>query len=646
LSQPSNRPAWVSAVVIAAAILFAYAPGLHTPFEYDDLSNVVENTTIRDVSDVRLALSPPRDETSTAGRPLLNLSFAIDYAISKLDVAGYHATNIALHLICALLVFAIVRRTAAETSSAVQQHADVIAAAAAAIWAVHPLQTGVVTYISGRSESLVGVWYLLTLLAAIRAHAARHARGWTLLAVAACAVGMLCKESMVTAPVAVLLYDRAYRYDRWADAFAKRRALYAGLAATWVIAAVLAAQAPRSESAGFSAGVSTWTYLLNQAIVIPDYLKLAAWPSHLLFAYGEPRQLTLSDVGATGLIVPALLVSALWLWHRHRALGFPALWVFLTLAPTSSIVPIATEAGAARRMYLPLAGIVVLFAIGVVVAAKGRRLVTPAIVAVIVEVLTATTMGQMREFSSPELLWRGSAERWPSALAHRNLAATLLQQGRRAEGIDELRAASELKPLARYSLGIQLFEQGRVSEAIVELQRALHDVPDDRESVLSGRRVLGRALRAQGRHREAADVFAQIVAMMPDDLEARLSQADELLAAGDLSSAHREYQQILAQRPDHLGALTNDGLLLLRLGRLSDALPMLRTVAERRPADVAANMNLASASAAAGLVGEAAGAACRAIAADPRSPSPRQLLADVRAAAAAAHVSVRECGER
>jgi protein O-mannosyl-transferase len=88
-------------------VLIAYAPGLHTPFHYDDQSTVVENETIRDLSALRKVLSPPPNVTPTSARPLLNLSFAVDYAIGALNVAGYHATNIAIHIVVALLLFAV-----------------------------------------------------------------------------------------------------------------------------------------------------------------------------------------------------------------------------------------------------------------------------------------------------------------------------------------------------------------------------------------------------------------------------------------------------------------------------------------------------------------------------------------------------------
>jgi predicted Zn-dependent protease len=221
-----------------------------------------------------------------------------------------------------------------------------------------------------------------------------------------------------------------------------------------------------------------------------------------------------------------------------------------------------------------------------------------------------------------------------------------MQEGRRAEALEHLRAAADQGPLARYALGVALFDNGQPAEAIVELQRAIGESPAEPTVALDGRRVLARALAQQRRHREAADVYAQIAALTPDDVAPRLSRADELLAAGDLVAAHEEYQRVLGAQPHHSGAQTNDALALLRLGRVSEALPLLRNVAEREPQNASAFMNLASAAAAAGRVDEARAAVCHILADDPRDRSAQEFLADLRRAAASAHVSVPDCPPR
>jgi hypothetical protein len=118
---------------------------------------------------------------------------------------------------------------------------------------------------------------------------------------------MACKESMVTAPVMVMLYDHVFAFDSWRAVWRRRARLYGWLMATWILLAMLIVSGGRT-SAGFGAGASPWTYLLNQAVIVARYLRLIVWPHGLVLDYGVPRALALSDVFAPGLFIVALVV--------------------------------------------------------------------------------------------------------------------------------------------------------------------------------------------------------------------------------------------------------------------------------------------------------------------------------------------------
>jgi tetratricopeptide (TPR) repeat protein len=671
-------------LAIVAAVVVVYANTLHAPFQYDDVPGIVENAALRDLSAPGAVLWQPANSSPAAGRPLLALVLAIDYARSGLDVTGYHVTNIVLHVVCALLLFLLVRETLMllarkpeggrlpEAATAplrtdglriaapstpwwnggglLETHATLISAAIALLWAVHPLQTGTVTYISGRSESLMSACYLASMLAAARAHRS-SSRAWNGIAIAACLLGMAAKESMVTAPLAILLYDRAFVFSGFREAIARRRALYGCLAATWVALGVMVWHAARSDSAGFDAGVSMTTYLLNQAIVIPRYLRLTIWPDYLLFAYGEVHRLRFADIGPMVVVVPLLIAASAWAWHRRAALGFPMVWVWLTLAPTSSLVPIATEAGAARRMYLPLAGIAVLVVVGAAALTarlrdRGVRL-APAgaalALAVVVVALGAVTMSQNTEYQSAETLWRGAIAHWPSALAHRNLATALKAAGARDEVVEELRAAAATEPQVRYTLGIELLEQQRYGDAIAELRRAIAEFPDDATIAIEGRRALALALAAAGARVEAVKAYEDLLVRAPNDLRAVLGYGDALLGNGQFAEALTQYRRVAAAQPLLLGAQTNAGMALMQLGRPAEALPYFRNVTTRQPGDAAAALNLSTALFATGQLAEAADAACRSLTLSPGNGLAEELLAEVRRSAAARRIGVPAC---
>jgi protein O-mannosyl-transferase len=364
-SAASTSGLWWRMGLIAGAGLLAYANSLSGSFILDDISAIVENHDIRDWSRLGSLLMPER-ELPVAGRPLVNVSLAFNYALGGLDVRGYHAWNVAVHLGCALLVFGVVRRTllAKRVDRKLGERSIDLAFAVSLLWALHPLNTEAVDYVTQRTETMMGLFYLLTVYASIRAIESSSWSGWPFVAVLACASGMACKETMVTAPVLVALYDRVFIFDSIKAAIKERWRLYAGLAFTWLALALLVSSGPRIHSAGFSSGVSAWTYMLNQTVMIVRYLRLAVWPTSLVVNYGWPVPLTLGEVLPQALIVIALLVGTIAALMRRPPLGFLGATFFMTLAPTSSIVPIATEVGAERRMYLPLISVVVLVVIG------------------------------------------------------------------------------------------------------------------------------------------------------------------------------------------------------------------------------------------------------------------------------------------
>ncbi len=205
------------AVVLVVAGALAYATSFSNPFLYDDQTAIVKNAQIRTLSPLSVPLTPPRD-TPEAGRPLVNLSLAANYAYGGLDVTSYHVTNLALHLLVALVLFGVVRRTllaggsnrlhqgyGGQEDPQLRMHADALALGCALVWVLHPLNTEVVNYLVQRTESLMALCYLTTLYCAIRAKAHPDRWPWRAAAIAACAAGMASKESMVTAPLMVLV---------------------------------------------------------------------------------------------------------------------------------------------------------------------------------------------------------------------------------------------------------------------------------------------------------------------------------------------------------------------------------------------------------------------------------------------------------
>jgi len=355
------------ALVVLAGII-AYANSFENPFVWDDFPGIVENTTIRYLWPLSSVLSPPGSGSPVQGRPMANLSLAVNYAFGGTNVFGYHLFNLVVHLMAGLTLLAIVRRTIAETEPArgIVDSAWGVSVAIAVIWTVHPLLTEAVTYIMQRTESMVGLFYLLTLYCVIVGIGARHPARWYGLAVVSCGLGMATKEVMVTAPLVVLAYDAVFFSGSPREALRHRRGLYLGLALTsLVLAGLLAANSfSRGASAGLGAGVTSWQYARPQCWAILHYLRLSLVPYPLVLDYGVGVAHSAVEIVPGAVVVAVLVLGTAAALAKVPWLGFLGVWFLAILAPTSSFVPVITETVAEKRMYLPLAAVVTFVVVG------------------------------------------------------------------------------------------------------------------------------------------------------------------------------------------------------------------------------------------------------------------------------------------
>jgi tetratricopeptide (TPR) repeat protein len=403
LTAGGARPLAIGLIV--AAGWAAYANSFCGVFVLDDLYEIERNPAIRQLWPPAV---PMFQGSGLPRRPIPYYTFALNYALGGYEVWGYHLLNLAVHLACALLLFAVVRRTLAggRLAAPYGQAATGIALATALLWTVHPLQTQAVTYVYQRLESLAAMFYLLTLYCFLRGVSAdrpgppaeprsrrlpvathprperstvdrgetRGSRLWLWGSVVACALGMASKETMVTAPLLVLWYDRVFVAASWKELARRRWTYHASLAATWLLlAAVISAQTERYGEL-VTPPHTPLAYALNQGPVILHYFKLAFWPQDQCLYY------LWQEAGSVGALLPSLATIAalagacLVCMLRYPRLGFLLGSFWLLLAPTSSIFPVY-ELAFEHRMYLPLAALA-----GVVVLAgyeATRRVIAP-----------------------------------------------------------------------------------------------------------------------------------------------------------------------------------------------------------------------------------------------------------------------------
>jgi tetratricopeptide (TPR) repeat protein len=310
----------------------------------------------------------------------------------------------------------------------------------------------------------------------------------------------------------------------------RRRPLYVGLAATWMLLAVLVASVSRSASVGFYLqGWTPWLYLQTQAGVIVHYLRLVFAPWPLVLDYEWPAAASFSEVLPHAALLAALFAGTVWGLLRRQ----PAAWLgagfFLVLAPSSSVLPIVTEVAAEHRMYLPLAAVLALMVAGAHLLGRrmlaqtsgsGARALQAAGIAAAVLALAGCvylTRARNLDYHSLERIWAVTVAARPlNSRALANLGATLVEQGRPAEAEPYLRRAVSIRaeyPEAQSGLGVALCMQGRLEEGVTHLERAVALEPGYRDAW----RNLGEASGALGRRGPAARAFRAALQSAPRD---------------------------------------------------------------------------------------------------------------------------------
>ena len=524
----------LAAGLIVLAATAAYSNSLQCPFIFDDTHDIVGNISIRHLWPIwGVFVVQSQGQAALHGRPVMNFSLAINCATGDLKPFPYHITNLLVHALAGLALFGIVRRTLLLPSlgGRFAAAATSLALGVALIWTLHPLQTGAVTYVTQRYESMMGLFYLLALYAVVRCGTSAHPRRWAAATVAAALLGMGCKEVAVSIPITILLYDRAFLAGSFREALRRRRGMYAGLAAAWAAFVVLfMCSYSRGGWAGYGLPVSWIEYSRSQFGVILHYLRLAFWPCPLVLDYGWPVARSVGEILPGAVVIGGMAAATAYALVRWPQWGFVGAWFFLILAPTSSVMPLA-DLAFEHRMYLPLAAV----ATGVMVGGclVGQWLVrrgtisspTLRVTGGVLVTCASITLGIVTfhrnvDYQSELSLWEDTAAKAPrNARAHGNLGAALVASGRADEAIAHCNKALEIDPTfaaPHNTLGIVLAGCGRFDEATVHFQEALKLKPDYADAHYN----LGLALAGHGQIEEAIGHYQQALKIEPNYAEA------------------------------------------------------------------------------------------------------------------------------
>jgi len=586
-AERARRQLAFSPLVVGGALLIAlvgaaiYSNSFAVPFLFDDYFSIVGNPDVRSLE--------PASRFLTQSRGLPHLLDTLNHRWGGERVWGYHLVNVALHLVNALLVYALALLTLRLPFHAgrYERRAPVLALLIALVFVAHPMQTMAVSYISQRAESLAALFYLSAVLLYAAGQSGRIALSGARLAAAVVAIGFLgivSKETVATLPAMLILYHVCFlrrpdgRGADWRMAlWMLLPALYGVyLARHFLLPGFGDAGAGQSSwmfipSAGLDVeGVTPWRYLITQFGVIVWYLRLFILPTHLCFDYGWPLAETFLSPGVLAplALLLALVFAAVAAYPRYRWITFGIGWMFIALAPSSSIIPIQ-DAAFDYRMYLPMVGPIFLIVVG---AADGLRQLSSSeqlrgaieraglvVGALVVAALAAGSIGRNATLADPLALARDSALKAPNHWRnHFAYGDALREQGRTAEAMEAFERSVAVDPkqsTPRIMLGDLYSRAGRLAEA----EDVLLPATDAREESVSAAayRQLGLIYKAQSYPEAAIGMFEEALERKPKWLALDLEVARLLNHLGRHGQAALRMNQLVGVDPsyaDRIGA--------------------------------------------------------------------------------------------
>lgn len=452
--------AWALALVLGATVV-AYLPAIDGEFLFDDVQ-ITRDALVVD------PFGHAASEWLATGRPAAVLTFALDYAVVGFKTRGWHVTNLAIHLGAIVLAWAFTRVTLARAKFS---HPDGIALATAALFALHPLQTESVAYLTQREESLASAVYLaalLLLLARDETQVPRHRFALLAGAIALDTIGLAVKPIVATLPFVWLLHSALLPAPSESQLTGLQRASRRAPAALPLIAlsTIAGILAVRGTAGALHAGLSVprlppTLYLATQLRVIPTYLRLLVWPVGQCADWDFPPSESLFEPAVLGgaLFVGGIICAAIVVWsHLGRLAGdaralartviFGALTFFLVLAPSSSILPLIDPL-AERRVYLASLGLFIAaataatLAIRSVAGSRARRVGVALAFTAIVAAGVATAR-RSAVWTTPVAFWADAAEKAPQkARVHLNLGTALFDAGRHQEALASFETARD-----------------------------------------------------------------------------------------------------------------------------------------------------------------------------------------------------------
>ena len=517
--------------------------------------------------------------------PLTRLSHMLDYQMFGLRSGWHHLTNVLLHALAVLLLFAFLNRSTGRRWPS---------AWVALIFALHPLHVESVAWVAERKDVLSAFFWFLALWSYVRRH-------YWLTLLAFC-LGLMSKPMVVTLPFVLLLLDR------WPLRQPLRSALRVkipmmGLSAAGATAAYLVQRSSGAvrEVGQFPLGLRVENAVVSYAI----YIVKMFWPARLAVFYPYPHDLPVWQIALSALLLVGVSMVVLRQRRSRPYLAVGWLWYLGTLVPVIGLIQVGAQARADRYTYLPMVGLSIMLVWGLPEVLKSKVAISGAIVACLA--CAVLCEAQIQYWRNSETLFRHALDVTSSNyLAHHNLGVAFADEGRFPEAIKQYQAALQIEPNAanvQTDYGNALAKSGRIPEAIEHYEAALRVLPD---SPITHNDLANALAAAPGSVPEAIAEYQTALRLKPDYEEARKNLAQVQSNAAEMQysmgvdlarsrkpeAAIPHFEEALRLKPDYVDAHNNLGVVLAGAGRAQEAISHFEAAVRIDPNSANAHVNL------------------------------------------------------
>ena len=546
-------------LLLIAITVAIYFDSFNNQFLYDDYPFVVENTAIRklginniiaDFTD-RNTASASESLSKDVWRPLVTISFALDYSRWRLDPRFYHIENTLLHAANAALVYIAVFLILGDGFAAF---------IAALVFAIHPVQTEAVTWVSGRSNVLFLLFFLLAFISHVRNRQKRPDTYDYTVPLLFFILALLSKEMAITLPLVLALYDAHFSNKRRPMSYVGYYFPFALVAASYVATrfAVLGTIAQRPEWWGGS----VFNSMLGTLKAVAEYLRLILVPVNLKVSYlaDVPRSVFGHDmIGAIATLSAAAVFYLI--FRRKKEISFYVLWFFAALVPVYNIVPFKAVM-AERFLYLPLVGFAALFGIAfsrVDVSSRLSSFMKGSLVFILISVLVmygAMSIGRNIEWRDEISFYLQETIRSPQdAKAHYNLGYAYAKEAGMTKSspglsktfymaaIEEYKKAVSLKPNSQVSyMGLaNAYSATGLYEQAVENFIKVIDIKENSDAYNN----LGVAYFRKQIYDEALSCFKKALRLDPNHVNANINLGNAYFMKAEFAKAKNAWIRVV-----------------------------------------------------------------------------------------------------